>query len=330
LIAVLVPPEMSSYTQAHSSVAMGRAARGDFVKILIADDDPLSVLYVRDMLLEWGHEVVQAADSSAALARLRDPDGPTLAILDSLLAGEEGTALCRAIRESVTERYVYIIMLAARDQSGAAEAATAAGADDCIGKPFSPEQLRVRVRAGIRIAELEERLHFRESRDALTGIYNRATILELLQKELARQARTHHAVSVIFCDLDYFKSINDTLGHQAGDEVLREVTRRMMASLRPYDSFGRYGGEELLGVLPNCALPGALEVAERMRAAVADVPVTTSAGEVLVTISIGVGSVGVDQPANLGELLQGADDALHRAKQNGRNCITIAGEYNPL
>ena len=296
------------------------------MKILIADDDPLSVLYLQDMLLEWGFEVVSAATSSAALALLRDQDGPALAIFDALLDGEDGSALCRAIRDSVTERYVYIIMLAARDASGASAAAMDAGADDTIGKPFSHEQLRVRVRAGTRIAELEEKLRFRESRDALTGIYNRGTIMELLQKELARQARTHHAVSVIFCDLDYFKSINETLGHHAGDEVLREVARRMMATLRPYDSFGRYGGEELLGVLPNCELAGALEVAERMRAAVADAPVMTSAGEVLVTISIGVASVGMDRPAKLGDLLQGADDALHRAKQNGRNCITIASQ----
>ena len=296
------------------------------MKILIADDDPLSVLYLQDMLLEWGFEVVSAATSSAALALLRDQDGPALAIFDALLDGEDGSALCRAIRDSVTERYVYIIMLAARDASGATAAAVDAGADDTIGKPFSHEQLRVRVRAGTRIAELEEKLRFRESRDALTGIYNRGSIMELLQKELARQARTHHAVSVIFCDLDYFKSINETLGHHAGDEVLREVARRMMATLRPYDSFGRYGGEELLGVLPNCELAGALEVAERMRAAVADAPVMTSAGEVLVTISIGVASVGMDKPAKLGDLLQGADDALHRAKQNGRNCITIASQ----
>lgn len=295
------------------------------MKILVADDDPLSVLYLQDMLREWGFEVASAADGPALLEQLRLADGPMIAIIDKLLAGEDGIDLCRAIRETVTERYIYTIMLTDHADAGMVAAALDAGADDYIGKPFSPEQVRVRVRAGSRIAELEEEVRFRESRDVLTGIYNRGTIIELLQKELARQARTHHAVSVIFCDLDYFKSINDTLGHQAGDEVLREVARRMLATLRPYDSFGRYGGEELLGVLPNCELAGALEVAERMRAAVADTPVATSAGEVAITVSIGVASVGVDKPARLGELLQGADDALHRAKQNGRNCITIAG-----
>ncbi|MES2317158.1 MAG: diguanylate cyclase [Pseudomonadota bacterium] len=294
------------------------------MKILIADDDPLSVLYMQDMLLEWGFEVVTAVDGAAALDLLRQQDGPMLAIIDSVIAGEDGIALCRAISDTIDERYIYVIMLAAVADAAFISDAMAAGADDYLGKPFNTGQLRVRMRAGRRIAELEEKLRFRESRDALTGTYNRATILELLQKELARQARTHHAVSVILCDLDNFKSINDSFGHQAGDEVLRELTRRMGTTLRPYDSFGRYASEELLGVLPNCNVEGALEVAERMRAAVADKPVATSAGEVLMTVSIGVASVSVEQPTKLGDLLQRADEALHRAKQNGRNCITIA------
>ena len=294
------------------------------MKILIADDDPLALLYLQDMLFEWGFEVVTAADGAAVLETLRQVDCPVLAILDAMLAGDDGMALCRAIRDTVTERYVYIILLSAQADAGFVAAAMDAGADEYIGKPFSAGQVRVRVRAGRRIAELEAELRYRESRDALTGIYNRGTILELLQKELARQARTHHAVSVIFCDLDNFKELNDSHGHQAGDEVLRQVTRRMGAILRPYDSFGRYGSEELLGVLPNCGLEGALEAAERMRAAVADNPVITSCGELAVTVSIGVATVGADQQAKLAELMQRADDALHRAKQNGRNCITIA------
>jgi diguanylate cyclase (GGDEF)-like protein len=200
-----------------------------------------------------------------------------------------------------------------------------AGADDTLGKPFNADRLRVRVRAGRRIAELEEKLRFRESRDPLTGIYNRSTIFEMLQKELARQARTHHAVSVILCDLDQFRDINTHHGHHTADEVLREVARRMATTLRPYDSFGRYSGQELLAVLPNCEVQGALEVAERMRAAVADAPAPTTAGEIRTTLSIGVASLATDGLPKLGELMQRVDEALHRARQNGGNSITIAG-----
>ncbi len=100
----------------------------------------------------------------------------------------------------------------------------------------------------------------------------------------------------------------------------------MALTLRPYDSFGRYASEELLAVLPDCPLPGALEVAERMRAEVADLPVATTAGPIGATVSIGVATVAPDQVSKLRELMQRVDEALHRAKQNGRNCITLAGE----
>ena len=294
------------------------------MKILIADDDPISVLYLQDMLTEWGYEVVIAADGLGAAEILQQPDGPVLAILDWMMPGMDGIDVCRSIRDSVTERYVYMIMLTSRTETAYIVAAMNAGADDYIAKPFNCEEMQVRVRAGRRIAELELELRMRASRDALTGVYNRGAIIDLLQKELARRARTQEAVSVVFCDLDHFKLVNDTYGHQAGDEVLREVTRRMKAPLRPYDSFGRYGGEELLGVLPNCDVEGALEVAERMRAAVAAALVNTPYGQVAATVSIGVASVSKEEVATLASLLHRADSALYRAKRNGRNCITIA------
>ena len=293
------------------------------MKILIADDDPTSVLFLEDMLTEWGYEVSVAADGPAAARMLAAPDGPLLAILDWMMPGMDGIDVCRSIRDTVRERYIYMIMLTSRTETEYIVAAMNAGADDYIGKPFNPEEMQVRVRAGRRIAELEEELRYRATRDALTNIYNRGAIIDVLQKEVARQGRSQHAVSVIFCDLDHFKQVNDTLGHLAGDDVLREVTRRMAAVMRPYDSFGRYGGEEMLCVLPNCELAGALEVAERMRAAVADTAVETVAGAAQVTVSIGVATMSRDEAGSLGQLLQRADSALYRAKENGRNCVTI-------
>ena len=293
------------------------------MKILIADDDPISILYLEDMLTEWGYEVVVAVDGTAAARLLSEPGGPLLAILDPMMPGMDGVDVCRSIRDTVKERYVYMIMLISRTETEYIVAAMNAGADDYIGKPFNSEEMQVRVRAGRRIAELEEELRYRATRDALTNIYNRGAIMDVLQKEVARQARSQHAVSIIFCDLDRFKEVNDTLGHQAGDDVLREVTQRMAHVMRPYDSFGRYGGEEMLCVLPNCDLPGALEVAERMRAAVADTPVQTNYGAVQITVSIGVASMSRDEVSSLAQFLQRADNALYRAKQNGRNCVTI-------
>ena len=294
------------------------------MKILIADDDPISVLYLQDMLGEWGYEVVVAADGQTACDILRQEDGPVLAVLDWMMPGMDGIDVCRAVRDSVKDRYVYMIMLTTRTETEFIVAAMNAGADDYIGKPFNSEEMQVRVRAGRRIAELEQELRLLASRDALTGIANRGAIIDVLQRELARRARTQEPLSVIFCDLDHFKAINDTHGHLAGDEVLRETCRRMGATLRPYDSFGRYGGEEMLVVLPNCEVEGALEVAERMRAAVAARPVSTQYGEIGSTVSIGVATVSRQDVATIGALLQRADEALYRAKANGRNCITIA------
>ena len=293
------------------------------MNILIADDDPTSILFLEDMLTEWGYEVVVAVDGMAALRLLSEPDGPLLAILDWMMPGMDGIDVCRTIRDTARERYVYMIMLTSRTETEYIVAAMNAGADDYIGKPFNSEEMQVRVRAGRRIAELEEELRYRATRDALTNIYNRGAIIDVLQKEVARQERTQHAVSIIFCDLDHFKNVNDTFGHLAGDEVLREVTRRMSAVLRPYDSFGRYGGEEMLCVLPDCDLAGALEVAERMRAAVAASAVPTDFGAVNITVSIGVATMSRDEVSSLSDFLQRADNALYRAKQNGRNCVTI-------
>jgi two-component system cell cycle response regulator len=286
------------------------------MNILIADDDPAAVLFLENMLTEWGFQVTVAADGPDAARLLARPEGPQLAILD-------GIDVCRTIRATVRDRYVYMIMLTTHAGPEYIVAAVNAGADDVIAKPFTPEEMQVRVRAGRRIAELEEELRFRATRDALTNVYNRGAIIDVLQKEVARQKRGQQPLSIIFCDLDHFKEVNDTLGHQAGDAVLCEVTRRMAALLRPYDAFGRYGGEEMLCVLPACDTAGALEVAERMRAAVAATEVATDAGPVAITVSIGVATMSHEEVSSLSEFLQRADSALHRAKQNGRNCVTI-------
>jgi two-component system cell cycle response regulator len=293
------------------------------MNILIACDDPGLLQFLDDALADSDFQVTTARDGLQAARLLSAPDGPPLAILDAVLPGMEGADVCRAARATLRERKPYLIMLGAGADAEASAQAIEAGADDCIGRPFQAHELQLRVQAGRRIAELEDELRFRATRDALTNIYNRGTIMDVLHKEVARHQRSHLPLSIIFCDLDHFKDINDTLGHLAGDAVLCEVTRRLNALLRPYDAFGRYGGEELMCVLPDCALAGALEVAERMRAAVADAAIVTDTGAVAVTVSIGVASMSREEVSSLPAFLQRADHALRRAKQNGRNCVNI-------
>ncbi|CUI08585.1 GGDEF domain-containing protein [Massilia antarctica] len=294
------------------------------MKVLVADDDPISVLYLQDVLSEWGYEVVVAADGLSAEAILLQADGPLLAVLDWMMPGLDGTDVCHNIRQAGLERYVYMIMLTSRTETEFIVAAMNAGADDYVAKPFIAEEMRVRLRAGRRIVDLEQELRRQATRDALTGIFNRGAILDVLQKEIARRVRTPDFLSVIFADLDHFKRINDTYGHLAGDEVLREAARRMAATLRNYDSFGRYGGEELLAVLPDCDPEGALIVAERMRGAMADATVPTAYGDVAVTVSIGIASVNHADAVEMSDLLHRADGALYAAKLRGRNCVSVA------
>ncbi len=158
---------------------------------------------------------------------------------------------------------------------------------------------------------------------ALTGVWNRGTIIEILQRELARAAREGTSVGVIMADLDHFKRINDTLGHLAGDIALREVSRRMGIMLRPYDAIGRYGGEEFLVVLPGCDLPGALGVAERMRQAIAEMPVAVPTGTTRITVSLGA-AAGEGPSLDADGLIRKADETLYRAKRGGRNRVESA------
>lgn len=296
------------------------------MKILIADDDPLSLLYLQDALQDWGYEVLTATDGQRAYEILQQPDAPMLAVVDWMMPGMDGIDVCRRVRETIRDRYVYLLMLTARNETEFVVEAMNAGADDFVGKPFNAEELQVRIRAGRRISELEQQLRLKATHDALTGIYNRGALLEILDKELVRHGRDAKPVSLIFADLDHFKRINDEHGHLAGDAVLREVCRRTGAVLRPYDSLGRYGGEELLIVLPACARDGALEVAERVRSAVAGLPVDTGFGTISCSLSIGVAvaAEGVTIPSQ--KLIHLADEALYRAKQGGRNRIELAGD----
>ena len=141
---------------------------------------------------------------------------------------------------------------------------------------------------------------------------------------MARHERKAFPLSIIFADVDHFKRTNDKYGHIAGDAVLREVAKRVTDALRPYDSSGRYGGEELLIVLPECGASDALEIAERVRSAIADQPVMTKSGAISASLSLGVAVADGDTSLHLNDLIQRADSAMYQAKENGRNCVVFA------
>jgi two-component system, cell cycle response regulator len=305
-------------------------------RILIAEDDPVSRRVLETFLVRWGYEVVVAEDGIQALAILERQDFPRLAVLDWMMPGLEGTQVCERVRKVPNRAYVYILLLTARSQKEDILKGLDSGADDYLSKPFDAKELRARLHVGQRILSLQdhlietrEELLYRATHDSLTGLANRGVIIEALDRECSRQLREGGTFGVVLADLDHFKYVNDQHGHLAGDAVLQEMARRMLASVRPYDIVGRYGGEEFLIVVPSSDARGTMGLAERIRKSIEERPVPTEVGEIQLTISLGVAATDPAIPLTAQELLKVADDALYRAKDRGRNRSELGTPADP-
>ncbi len=301
------------------------------MKILIAEDDPISRRLLEAKLVKWGYDVVVTTDGNEALEALQAKDAPELAILDWMMPGMDGVELCRKIRAERKEPYTYIILLTALHRDEDLIAGMEAGADDYITKPFKSNELKVRLRAGRRIIELQneliaarESLRAKATHDLLTSLWNHEEILQMLRQELVRSQREGNQVGVIMADLDHFKMVNDTYGHMAGDAVLRLTAEKILTVIRAYDAVGRYGGEEFLMILPGCDREFAAFIAERIRLCIGSSSMDTPEGMIPVTVSLGVAVSGKESRCDVQSLVRAADQALYQAKKNGRNRVDIA------
>jgi diguanylate cyclase (GGDEF)-like protein len=293
------------------------------MRILLAEDELVSSRKLVSMAKSWGYEPILVNDGSKAWEVLQQPDAPRLAVLDWMMPGLDGPEVCRRLRER-GEPYVYVLLLTSRSDKEDVVVGLAAGADDYVTKPYSPLELRHRLNTGRRIIELQEQIRALARRDALTGLLNRGAVLEVFTNEVVRARREHTPLSIIMVDFDHFKRVNDTYGHLAGDAVLREIARRMSEQVRPYDAVGRYGGEEFLLVLPNCAHDEAVEVAERLRVRAVSEPVVFEGTSITIAISLGLACqarILSDEPE---PLISAADAALYEAKRTGRNRVCVA------
>jgi two-component system cell cycle response regulator len=301
------------------------------VRVLMAEDDPVSRRLLAVTLRKWGFDVQAVSDGRQAWEALDAEDAPKLAILDWMMPEVDGVEVCRRVRQRQDREYTYIILLTARDRKQDILCGLDAGADDYVVKPFDSDELRMRLNTAQRILKLQadliaarEGLRDQATHDYLTGLWNRSASLDILQRELDRAAREGKEVGLVMADLDEFKHINDRFGHKAGDAALCEVARRMTLALRPYDAVGRYGGDEFLIVLPGLDAATAAELAERLRARVADVPVHAAGESIPVTMTFGVTSSRGATGAEASALVDVADEAMYSAKRAGRNRVATA------
>ena len=301
------------------------------LSILVVEDDPISCDILRRYLEEEGYSSVAVTNGLDALELFQHSFFPII-ITDWLMPKMDGTDLCRAIRAMPSDRYSYIILLTALDSQGELEKGLESGADEYLVKPVHQAELRLRLKGARRILDLEDNLkrsiaEIRELsiRDALTGCFNRGYMDEQLVNEINRVYRYEHPLSVLLGDIDHFKKINDTYGHQAGDEALRKCAATIGNSVRRgIDWLARYGGEEFVIVLPETDAQGCSVVAERIRRQVASLQVESAGKTFGFTISFGAVTImpgDFTNPVSIEEVLLLADGCLYTAKHEGRDRV---------
>ncbi len=305
------------------------------MNVLIAEDDAPSRLMLQSMLTKWGYTVTAAADGDEAWRILGETRQESLVILDWMMPGIEGPEIVRRLRAKEDGNRHYIIIMTSSSTEDAAALALDAGADDFIGKPFNSNELRARVAVGRRVILLHQalmdKLHKLEAAteiisrlartDALTGLHNRRSFSENFAMAASSARRNGYPLSLISIDLDHFKSVNDTLGHNVGDLLLTEFSALIAGMLRTEDLAARWGGEEFIILLSHSDGNAAASLAERIRSAFERTP--NSAAPLPVTASFGVAQLREGEEES--DLIKKADLALYRAKHEGRNRVVLSG-----
>jgi diguanylate cyclase (GGDEF)-like protein len=310
------------------------------LNIVVVDDDRVSLLALAGQLVKAGHQVNRATNGEEAL-RLVLEVAPHLVITDYRMPGMDGGALTRALRQTKLGQQLYIIVLTGSEGDEAQVDAFAAGADDYMVKPIRAKILAARLQACARVIQLQDdvrrereelqrcmtdlaganrKLHAAASTDMLTGLFNRRYAMDRLEADWAASIRTGKPLACMMIDVDHFKCVNDTYGHDIGDRVLKAVAERLSSNMRSTDALSRLGGEEFLIIGANMDQDIAVSCAERLRSAVQELVIELSTGHLQVTISVGV-SIRSPSMKKSDALLKKADEAVYLAKAGGRNRV---------
>ncbi|MCF6362094.1 MAG: diguanylate cyclase [Gammaproteobacteria bacterium] len=309
--------------------------------IIFVDDDRQLLDSLRNRLqrLRTGWDMRFHDNAQAAMSDL-DTAGSEGAVLitDWMMPGTDGLSLCQQFASASHDKasdtpHYYVILMTGRQGIENIEAALNGGADDFIAKPFDTRELVARIRVGIRTCRLENNLRIANLHlarqaitDPLTGLLNRRRALEILSTELERGLRGTQSLAVAMADIDYFKNVNDSLGHEAGDRVLKVIAQRLQAVARRYDAVVRWGGEEFLLICPHAGQNEIRRIAERLRAGVSASPIETQPGNAPLSITLSIGTAVVAPGAKItaDAIVASADQALYAAKHAGRNRVRSA------
>lgn len=299
--------------------------REDCIDICVVEDDQSQ----RDVLvarLESRNYTVCSADTGRTGLELVYEHRPKILICDIVLPDLNGIQVCRQVRADPTLDGVYIVLVTAYDQSDQKYRALNAGADEYLQKPYDIEELRARIRNGLRHNRLKERLERAALTDGLTGLWNHTQFRDLLDKEFMRARRYGGRVSLVMIDLDHFKAVNDTFGHEAGNAVLKAVAQHLRQTARETDTVARYGGEEFAIICPEASLDDAALLAERIRSSLPKRVHVRGRPDAIVRASLGVAGSEDTRVNSVTDLITVCDQALYHSKHNGRSRVTRCDE----
>lgn len=304
-------------------------------RIVVVDDDAAIRRLILFYLRKNGFDVTECTDGAEGRDFLFKHSWD-LAVLDRRLPDIDGIELCRELKQKRDFRNRYIIVLTGDDEKEDKLEGFDLGADDYVTKPFQPDELMARIRAAKRIVDLQKELMESNRQlallsitDGLTQLYNHRYFQEEFAKEFEEARRYEQPLSLALIDIDFFKKVNDTYGHAAGDEVLKAVSQTLAGSVRSSDTAARYGGEEFAVIMPQTDLEDGRAFAEKIRTMVEAQEIDTAAGRVPVTVSIGVASIPYSQIQTPIAMVDAADKALYRAKANGRNQVHYERREDP-
>lgn len=291
-------------------------------KILIVDDNYLNNRLLTD-ILEDENYTVYSTESGLAVLEMASRIKPDVILLDIVMPGMDGFEVCKLLKSDFDLKDIPVIMVTSKTEGNDVKNALELGAFDYIKKPIDEIEIIARIKSALRLKEKQDELKELAIKDGLTGLYNHVTLIELFEKELERQRRNNESISFAMLDIDYFKEINDTYGHLAGNIILEEVSNILRNSVRSSDIVGRYGGEEFSLVLPDADKQSAFLLCERIRKRIEDYSFNIRSKLIKITVSIGVFFKDSKDSITGIDIIQKADEELYKAKNGGRNKVEI-------